>query len=381
MHRILALAAIFIVVIGCDAIVWTTSIRYLPLGWQILWWMPSFLLCCCFSLIAEGNWGWPANALMALIVCVVFPELLYTISILIGLGIGYFYPKAVHWGIVIGCVLAAVSFLCGLYGVVVGWKRITITHVDIHSQRLPRDFDGYRIAQVSDLHLGTFAGEPKFVKRLMDKINGLNANLIVFTGDLVNFTSAEAEPFKEYLKGLKSPDGVISILGNHDYALYAPVESPQAQQRHVEKLINLERGLGWRLLLDENTEIKRGNSSIWIAGVENIGRQKQACKGDLALALKGIPKEAFTILLSHDPSHWVDEVVPNTDIPLTLSGHTHAMQLKVFGWSPSALISRHWGGCFTEGDQHLFVSTGAGANLPFRFGAWPEIALITLKAQ
>ncbi|MCM1451656.1 MAG: metallophosphoesterase [Clostridium sp.] len=379
LHRILALAAIFIVVIGCDAFVWSTSIRYLPLAWQILWWTPTFLLCCCFSLIAEGNWGWPSNALMALVVCIVFPELLYTIVTLIGMGIGFFYPKAVHWSMVVGGVIAAIAFLCGLYGVVVGWKRITITNVKIASPRLPAAFDGYRIAQFSDLHLGTFAAEPSFVQKLMDRINSLDADLIVFTGDLVNFTSAEAEPFKKALSGLSAPDGVISILGNHDYALYAPVDSEETRMRCVNRLISLERSLGWRLLLDESTQIKRGDSSIWIAGVENIGRQERACKGNLSKALHGIPKGAFTVLLSHDPSHWVDEVVPDTDIPLTLSGHTHAMQLKVFGWSPSAIVSRHWGGAFNEGDRHLFVSTGAGANLPFRFGAWPEIALITLS--
>lgn len=377
--RILTLAVIFLVVIGCDAFIWQTSVRYLPLAWQILWWVPSFLLCCCFSLIAEGNWGWPSNALMALVVCIVFPELLYTIITIIGLCLGRFYPGAVHWSMVIGGIVAAVAFICGLYGVIIGWKRITITKVPINFDNLPQDFDGYRIAQISDLHLGTFASEPKFVNKLIDKVNNLDANVIVFTGDLVNFTSKEAEQFKGVLGCLNAPDGVISVLGNHDYALYAPVDSPEAQRRHTRNLINLERGLGWRLLLDENIEIKRGNSSIWIAGVENIGRQEKANKGDLAHALQGIPQDSFIVLLSHDPSHWVDEVLPDTDIPLTLSGHTHAMQLKVFGWSPSALFSKHWGGLFTEGNQHLFVSTGAGANLPFRFGAWPEIALITLS--
>lgn len=377
----MALTAIFIVVIGCDALIWYTSMRHVALGWQILWWVPSALIGCCFALIASGHWGWPSNALMALVVCVAFPELLYSAIILIGLAVGLLWPEAVGWSHVIGGIMAAVCFLCGLYGVSVGWKRISVTEVNVGSPRLPRSFDGYRIAQISDLHLGTFAHEPKFVQSLMARVNSLDADLIVFTGDLVNFTSSEAAPFSQYLSALHAPDGVISVLGNHDYALYAPVETPEALQRHVDRIIKLERRLGWRLLMDENTEIKRGSESIWIAGVQNIGHQKKSCKGDLARAMRGIPEGAFTILLSHDPAHWVDEVLPCADIPLTLSGHTHAMQLKVFGWSPSALVSPHWGGHFTEGEKHLFVSTGAGANLPFRFGAWPEVALITLHCD
>lgn len=374
----MTLTAIFIVVIGCDAFVWFSQMRDAALIWQIVWWVPSLLLCISFSMIASGNWGWPANAVMALVVCVVFPELLYTLSTMLGLCLAHWHPDALRISQIIGGALAALAFFCGLYGVVAGWKRITVTRVNVCCNRLPKAFDGYRIAQISDLHLGTFAREPKFVAKLMRRVNDLGADLIVFTGDLVNFTSAEAAPFKEYLSGMQAPDGVISVLGNHDYALYAPVETPEALQRHVNRLIKLERHLGWRLLMDENTEIKRGNDSIWVAGVQNIGRQKKSCKGDLKRAMRGIPDDAFTILLSHDPTHWVDEVVPSTDIPLMLAGHTHALQVKVFGWSPSALISHHWGGLFTEGDQHLFVSTGAGANLPFRFGAWPEVALITL---
>ena len=377
----MALSVIFLVVIGCDSFIWSTSMRHMDAIWQILWWVPSFLLCCCFSLIATGHWGWPANGLMALVVCIVIPELLYTIITLIGLLVGTFHPDAIGVSRIIGAVLATIAFVCGLYGVMVGWKRISVTEVSISSRDLPPAFDGYRIAQISDMHLGTFAREPKFVERLAAKVNSLGADIIVFTGDLVNFTSAEAMPFTGCLSSLSAPDGVLSVLGNHDYALYAPVETPDALQKHVDRIISLERKLGWRLLLDENVEIRRGSDSIWIAGVQNIGRQSRSCKGDLRLALRGIPAKAFIILLSHDPAHWVDEVIPSTDIPVTLSGHTHAMQFKIFGWSPSSLISPHWGGHFAEGDQHLFVSTGAGANLPFRFGAWPEIALITLSKR
>ncbi|MDD6892061.1 MAG: metallophosphoesterase, partial [Bacteroidales bacterium] len=200
-----------------------------------------------------------------------------------------------------------------------------------------------------------------------------------FTGDLVNSRATELAPFLTALSQLQAPDGVYSVLGNHDYGTYARWSSPREQAANLDTLKRLERQLGWRLLLNEHHCLHRGSDSIVVAGVENSGRPPFPDRGDLRRALQGT-NGRFRILLSHDPTHWRREVLPRTDVQLTLSGHTHDMQVSLFGFSVSRWIYPEHRGLYLEGGRALYVNIGLGYVLfPLRLGAWPEITVITLR--
>lgn len=281
---------------------------------------------------------------------------------------------------------ALIVLCCSLYGHMRGWKHLVTTPVTLHfGQRLPQGFQGYRIAQISDLHMGTFGNDTVYVNKMVDHINSLDADIIVFTGDIVNGEAAELEPFRSALGRLHARDGVLSVLGNHDYCMYAPSgNSPEQMRKNLESLMEIEKTAGFDLLMNEHRIISRGADSIAIVGVENVGMPPFPENGDLGKASAGLSDQMFKVLLSHDPTHWKREVT-GTATDLMLAGHTHAMQFKVFGWSPSAFAYKEWGGLYKETvpdavvkEHQLYVCTGTGGNLPFRFGAWPEVVLITL---
>ena len=284
--------------------------------------------------------------------------------------------------LIIGMAFLLFSIFLWTYGYYYGRFRYRVHEQTISFYDLPADFDGYKIVQFSDLHIGTFRGGYEIeVQRIMDLINAQHPDLIVFTGDLVNFRSAELDGFQCMLSGLKAPDGVYSILGNHDYAMYARSLADRERAEDVQELIRRQRGYGWNMLLNDHATIHRGKSHICLAGVENQGYSKMRFprRADLSKALSGIRRSDFTILLSHDPTHWRHDILPQTSVQLTLSGHTHAGQFKIFGWSPVKMVYSEWSGTYVEGPQVLNVSEGVGCLIPFRFGAWPEINVITLR--
>jgi predicted MPP superfamily phosphohydrolase len=212
-------------------------------------------------------------------------------------------------------------------------------------------------------------------------INALEPDLIAFTGDLMTLGPDELYTLSDILESMKAKDGVISILGNHDYSLYAANTTQETKDKYRKELMEKQREIGWNLLLNEHAIIHRGQDSIAVIGVENTSpSQHFPSKGDLPKASEGT-EGMFRILLSHDPMHWDDEIV-GQDYPLTLSGHTHAMQFSIFGWSPSSLMFEQYRGLYTKGDQHLYVNIGLGETIfPARIGARPEITLITLNKQ
>lgn len=276
---------------------------------------------------------------------------------------------------------------CGVWvcivgnGTLIGWKKITVKRVEIKMDRLPREFDGYKIAHLSDLHLGTYITAPYAVRKIVKKVKALHPDLIVFTGDIVNNSAAEVEPFVEDLSQLNAPDGVISVVGNHDYCLYRKYTPPDSPEKQFRKIIELEEKAGWKVLRNQSVNIERGNTRIAVIGVENAGGKSFINRADLKKALSGVPADEFKILLSHDPSHWRRKVLPDSDIDLTLSGHTHAMQFKIAGFSPSRWTYREWGGVYSQGDRKLIVSTGTGGNIAFRFGVNPQILDIVLRCD
>lgn len=267
------------------------------------------------------------------------------------------------------------------YGFFFGWRHIIVRRATCASPLLPDAFDGYKVLQLSDIHIGTYLRNRKFIDKLVRMVNAQHADIVVFTGDLVNVSAEEVIPFQHALKQVQAPDGVYSIMGNHDYCEYIPDKSEHKVEKNQTVLKYLENKIGWKLLLNEHVLIHRGDSEIALIGVENISRPPFPDYGDLKKAMEGLPKGLFKILLSHDPSHWRRGVLHQTDIALTLSGHTHAGQMRVGRLSPSKVAYQEWGGKYTEDGSMLYVSTGIGGTVPFRIGAWPEINVITLKRK
>ena len=282
------------------------------------------------------------------------------------------------------CWMACALFLVFLwcYGYYLGRFRYQVHQQTIGFFDLPAAFDGYKIVQFSDLHIGTFRGGHEIeVQRIADLINDQHPDMVVFTGDLVNRQSKELDGFQCMLSEITAPDGVYSSLGNHDYALYTHSFTNSERLKDKLELIRRQRSYGWTMLLNDHAKITRGNSHIYIAGVENQGYAKLRFPklANLPKAMQGIHPGDFTILLSHDPTHWRHDITGKTSIQLTLSGHTHAGQFKVFGWSPVSWVYPEWTGTYVEGAQVLNVSEGVGCLIPFRYGAWPEINVITLR--
>lgn len=295
-------------------------------------------------------------------------------------------------------VCVAVVFMA-LMWIGAGYTRhqVLVTHEEFSSDKLPESFKGYKIAQLSDLHVGTWGNDTLFLKNLVDSVNALHPDLIVFTGDLVNRQSDELKPFLSVLSQLKAKDGVFSILGNHDYGDYVDWPTIQDREDNLAMLKDYQRQMGWRMLNNEVTYIKRGNDSIMLIGVENWGEPPFPQYGDLNKAFaversRGNHEKDghFKVLLSHNPEHWNQEVSKHSNINLTLSGHTHAMQamlrLGKWQWSPAKYRYEQWGGRFLREEKageptEIYVNTGAGAvGMPARLAsAYPEVTLITLE--
>ena len=347
---------------------------------HLLLWLPSIVaFVILLSVRFNGLGAVKMQLFIGLLLCIALPQLLFSVFSILGKLIGMAWHPAANIGNVTGLCLASVLALTMLYGVIFGWKQLTVKQVELSFPTLPAEFDGYKIVHLSDLHIGTHGQQTAFLEKLVQRVNEQQADLIVFTGDLVNTSADEVKPFETILSQLQAPDGVISVLGNHDYCLYGMKERPADPRDGAKQLVQNEKQMGWNLLLNEHRMIQHNGAQIAIIGVENTGKPPFPEIGDLKAAMAGVPDSVFTILLSHDPSHWRIEVLPNTHIPLTLSGHTHAAQVKIGRWSPVQWLYTEWSGLYTEGEQHLFVSEGVGGTIPFRLGAQPEIVVFTLR--
>ena len=296
-----------------------------------------------------------------------------TVSRLLKLIFGLPFKKAFIWGL-LALLLPPIIIA---YGSLIERNYFRIKQITIKTTDLPENFDGYRIVHISDIHARSFNGREKHLQRAMDKINELKPDMVAFTGDLITMTPDELENHTHALGSLKARDGIFSVLGNHDYSMYSDA-GPEARQKHMETLISAKEALGWNLLMDENRIIRRGADSIALIGVQNTSPSRHfPSKGNLTRASKGT-EGMFRILLSHDPMHWEAEIL-GQNYPLTLSGHTHAMQFSFLGWSPSSLMFKQFRGLYTRGDQSLHVNPGLGETIfPARIGVRPEITLLTL---
>lgn len=315
---------------------------------------------------------------LAALLVITLPEALY--AIFAGIGGLFKRPAMRQAGKVVGGVAAAATVVGLVVAVATCFRAPRVNRHTFKSADLPKAFDGYKIVQISDLHLGTFVFHPKTVSKIVRAVNAEDADLVAFTGDLVNFDSNEIEPFRKDLAAIKAKDGVVAVMGNHDYLMYVKFKGDPGNARHIATLQNEERAAGWKLLLNSHTTVRRGNDSIVVAGSENDGKKPFPTRGDLGKALQGTAKGSFKLLLTHDPSQWRRKVLPQTDIQLTLSGHTHAGQVKILGRSPSEIAYKEWNGLYYSGGRAIHVSSGLGeALVPLRLGAEPCIDVITLK--
>ena len=281
--------------------------------------------------------------------------------------------------------LAAIPFASILYGIYRGKYNFKVLNYTLHFEDLPEAFDGYKLTQISDVHSGSFDNVGK-VEYAIDLINQQQSDVILFTGDMVNNKATEMNPYVDIFKKLKAKDGLYSVLGNHDYGDYIQWSSEEAKRQNLEDLKTLQKNIGFDLLLNENRFIEKDGQRLALIGVENWGKGGFKKAGDLKKASGQIDKDDFKILMSHDPSHWDEEVVKDAyHYHLTLSGHTHGMQFGIeipgwFKWSPVKWRYKHWAGIYENLGQYINVNRGFGyLAFPGRVGIWPEITVIELK--
>ncbi|MGC1632083.1 MAG: metallophosphoesterase [Gelidibacter sp.] len=280
---------------------------------------------------------------------------------------------------------AAIPFASLLYGMYKGKYNYKVIKHTLHFEDLPEAFDGYRITHISDIHTGSFDNRSE-IEHAVNMVKAQKSDVILFTGDMINNKSTELLPWKDLFAELKANDGVFSVLGNHDYGDYIYWDSSDEKEQNLEELKQLQKDMGYDLLLNENRFIERNGQRLALLGVENWGKGGFKKAGDLKKAAEGVHANDFKILLSHDPSHWDEVVIDDSyHYHLTLSGHTHGMQFGIeipgwIKWSPIKYRYKHWAGVYKEKGQYINVNRGFGyLGYPGRVGIWPEITVIELK--
>ena len=355
----------------------------MPWWKQFLWWLPTAVLVvytialCCIPDFAPSDQLW-LNLYLLLFGLFAAPKFLFMLSSLIGLGVKRGFGLHRNYGTLMGLSLSVVIVAAVLYGSFVGVRRLNVRHVEIEFSDLPRAFDGYRIVHITDLHVGSIPHD--LLARAVDSVNAAHADAVMMTGDLQNMQPSELPPVAGLLSRLKARDGVFSVLGNHDYSMYVSA-SDSVKATDEARLVGMERGFGWQLLLNENRVLRRGRDSIVVAGEQNVGRPPFPMKGDLRMTLRGVGKDAFVVLMQHDPWAWEQTILPQSRVQLTLSGHTHGGQVSLMGLRPTQINNNEDCGLYFRSGRALYVSSGLGGFVPFRLGVYPEIVVITLKVK
>ena len=268
------------------------------------------------------------------------------------------------------------------YGRFVETEQLEVRHLELSFDDLPQEFDGYRLVQVSDFHLGSLSDD--MLRRIVDSINAQKPGLILFTGDMINCKAAETDHHLPQLKRLKAQDAVCAVLGNHDYGYYESADPHDASIQEGTLTTTQMEDLKWRVLRNGYRYVRRGEHRLVIAGMENDAGDSSPYhpqKGNLNIALDGVRRSDFVVMLEHDPTCWRRKILRHCHAQLTLSGHTHGGQFSIFGWSPVVLRYREYEGLYTIHGRHLYVSKGVSGAIPFRLGAKPEIVQITLRKK
>ncbi len=282
-----------------------------------------------------------------------------------------------------GIILGMLPFVTLIYGVVRNRYRYKVFRQTVNIDGLPERLRGLKIVQISDIHSGSF-DQTEPVRRAVELINKEEADLVFFTGDLVNSIAVEMKDFVDVFSEIRSKNGVFSVLGNHDYGDYHAWESTEAKKQNLEDLKGIHKQMGWDLLMNENRILEVNEEKFAVIGVENYSASPRFPKyGDLQKAVIGTEGMPLKLLLSHDPSHWESQIL-DTDIDVTFSGHTHGMQFGIeipgwIKWSPVKYAYKQWAGLYTQGKQHLYVNRGLGfLGYPGRVGILPEITVVTV---
>lgn len=384
------IARIFIFIILAtllpDLYIYRRYIRHrfdLSLLMRLLWWVPGAAMVAVTLVYAMIDDFAPANLTLFniylfMLGLIVVPKLLFVLSSIAGCGVRRMTGGTRNWGNYFGLLLVLGQLYVLFMGSMTGTDRLRVRRVTISVPNLPKSFDGYRIVQFSDIHLGSMRSE--LLERAVEQMNRLRPDMIAFTGDIQNMRPDELTRYTSTLRRLYAKDGVYSVLGNHDYSEYVP-KLPMRQRRHNEQLTReFHANVGWQLLLNDHRIIRRGNDSIVIAGEENDGLPPFPSKADLKRTLRGVSPRSFVVMLQHDPSAWRRSILPGSNVQLTLSGHTHGGQMSLFGLRPTSLLGREDDGLYQESGRALFVSTGLGGFVPFRFHMDPEVVEITLRS-
>lgn len=357
-------------------------------GWstkRLLYWMPTLgMIAYTLFLMYEKNFI-PDNPTVLYIYLfllgfIIIPKWIFMLCSLMGLTVCRLLHRKKNYGNLIGLILVPVLWFVLIYGSTIGFQKLEVNHHTYTSPELPAAYDGYKIVLFSDAHVGSYRGRQQWIlQKAIDNINAQHPDLIAYTGDLQNIQPQELYEHMDILSQLKAKDGVYSVLGNHDYAKYIDCDEAHKVANNRET-VSLEKQLGWTLLRNEHRTLSKGKDHIIIAGMENDGDGiKFPQLGNINKTLKGVKDDDFILMLEHDPSSWRRKIIPDGRAQLTLSGHTHKMQLTLFGWCPLTVTGKEVNGWYTEGSQSLFVTAGLGGLIPFRFGATGEIVVLTLK--
>ena len=352
----------------------------------LLWWTPAVGMVAFAIYLALGKGFLPhglaiVEVYLLLFGLLVVPKLAYSVCSLLGHCVRKLTGIRLNWGNLIGLFLAFYSVYVVIAGSFWGFSKLKVRQVDLQFADLPQSFDGYRIAVFSDFHVGTLqGGRQKMLQSVVDTLNAQHADMIAFVGDLQNIEPQELYPFRQQLSRLRANDGVFSVLGNHDYSFYSSVSSAESVANEKE-LQGMQRQFGWQLLMNEYATIRRNADSIVIAGLENGGKNRFPRKDDIGKATEGIADNAFVVMLEHDPTLWQQAILPQTNAQLTLSGHTHGGQVALFGLRPTRLLYKQNDGLHWQDDRAIYVTSGVGGLVPFRYGVPSEIVVITLRTR
>lgn len=354
---------------------------------RILWWLPCLcMIAYTVALSSIRNFAptdltW-LNTYLCLFGLFILPKALFAICSALGSALRAICHTRYNYGHRIGLAVGTAGVLAYIYGMTFGVGQIVVRQVDLNFQDLPEEFDGFRVMQISDIHSGTFNGwRRKILKAEIDSIKAQkNIDLVCFTGDMQNMRPQEAEAMMPELKHLPY---MYSVLGNHDYGQYVKA-TPEEKVKMTNHLIGIENKLG-RVLLNSNIPIKRklnngqlSADSIWLAGAEDYSRIPEYDHSNLKKTLKGIPPSAFIILLQHDPIAWENDILPHSNVQLTLSGHTHGGQMQILGLRPTMFTINEDRGLYQKDGRYIYVNAGLGGFVPFRLNMPCEITVITL---
>lgn len=358
-------------------IFWTVSIAFISV------WLSAFLNPEKIRQTTNYNFFY---FVISLSVINLFPKGLIALAAVIATPLRLLKSKVYAHTIVLSGILISLGMLLSIaFGISLGKQALQINTVEIPVDGLPRELDNLKLVQISDIHLGSFQNDT-FMEEAAESINEINPDILVFTGDMVNNYYQEMLGFEDALLQMKAKYGKYAIWGNHDYGDYSNWKSEEDKTENHRKVAEKIRSAGFNLLQNQSAKVTIRDTSLYIIGVENWGHKPFPQYADLDEAMKNIPKDAFRILLSHDPAHWEDEVRNKTTIPLTLSGHTHGGQfaVKIGGitFSPMYLIQPLWAGLYKENHQYLYVNQGIGCvGFPGRIDMNPEITVLILRSN